>query len=240
MPRQLQHGTLALIEAGDLLADRAYAQLSTAILRQELPPGTSLSVPELARRLGISRSPVREAVQRLIWDGLADYRGRRGTVVVSIDLNDFLGLLEVREVLEALAARLAAERGTADERKALQAIHEELEALGSGASDDADFAGIDMRFHTAIREMSRNTDLYASLARTQGRAHLSLNTLWQGERNVRITQFEHAAICGAIVDGDGHRAQEAARTHIANLRQRVIAVLRESEASPALDAADAS
>ena len=239
MPRQQQHGTLALIEAGDLLADRAHAQLSTAILRQELPPGTSLSVPELARRLGISRSPVREAVQRLIWDGLADYRGRRGTVVVSIDLNDFLGLLEVREVLEALAARLAAERGTADEREALRAIHEELEALGSEASDEADFAGIDMRFHTAIREMSRNSDLYASLARSQDRAHLSLNTLWQGERNVRITQLEHAAICDAIVDGDGDRAQEAARTHIANLRQRVIAVLNESEASSALTTAGA-
>ena len=238
----MQHGTLTLIEAGDLLADRAHAQLSTAILRRELPPGSSLSVPELARRLGISRSPVREAVQRLIWDGLADYRGRRGTVVVSIDLNDFLGLLEVREVLEALAARLAAERGTADEREALRAIHEELEALGSDASDasdEADFAGIDMRFHTAIREMSRNSDLYASLARSQGRAHLSLNTLWQGERNVRTTQLEHAAICDAIVDGDSDRAQEAARAHIANLRRRVIAVLSESEAPSALTTPDA-
>ena len=235
----MQHGTLNLIEAGDLLADRAHSQLSAAILRNELAPGTSLSVPELARRLGISRSPVREAVQRLIWDGLADYRGRRGTVVVSIDLNGFLGLLEVREVLEALAARLAAERGTADEREALRAIHEELEALGSEASDEAAFAAIDMRFHAAIREMSRNADLYASLARSQGRAHLSLNTLWQGERNVRATQLEHAAICDAIMNGDSDRAQEAARTHIASLRQRVIAVL-ESEASSALTATGTS
>ena len=236
----MQHGSLTLIEAGDLLADRAHSQLSTAILRNELPPGTSLSVPELARRLGISRSPVREAVQRLIWDGLADYRGRRGTVVVSIDLNGFLGLLDVREVLEALAARLAAERGTADERQALRAIHKELEALGSEASGEADFAGIDMRFHAAIREMARNADLYASLARSQGRAHLSLNTLWQGDRNVRATQLEHAAICDAIIDGDGDRAQEAARTHIANLRDRVTALLRESGASAALTTADAS
>ena len=235
----MQHGSLTLIEAGDLLADRAHSQLSTAILQNELPPGTALSVPELARRLGISRSPVREAVQRLIWDGLADYRGRRGTVVVSIDLNGFLGLLEVREVLEALAARLAAERGTADERRALRAIHEELEALGSEASDKADFAGIDMRFHTAIREMARNADLYASLARSQARAHLSLNTLWQGDRNVRATQLDHAAICDAIIDGDTDRAQEAARRHIANLRQRVTAVLKDSDASAALTTTDA-
>ena len=126
-----KYAALSAIEAGDLLADRAYSQLSTAILRNHLSPGASLSVVELARHLGISRSPVREAVQRLIWDGLADYRGRRGTVVVSIDLNDFLRLLEVREALEALAARLAAQRGSTEERDELRGIQQEFESLGS-------------------------------------------------------------------------------------------------------------
>ncbi|MXW88527.1 MAG: GntR family transcriptional regulator, partial [Acidimicrobiaceae bacterium] len=213
-----------MIEAGDLLADRAYTQLSTAILRNELPPGTSLSVPELARRLGISRSPVREAVQRLIWDGLADYRGRRGTVVVDIDLSDFLRLLEVREVLEALAARLAAERGSDAQRDDLRQIHQEFESLKSSDASQWAFLEIDMRFHAAIRAMSHNQDLDTTLARSQGRAHLSLNTLWRRERNLRVTQREHAAICEAIVDGDTDRAESAARTHIACLGQRVLAM----------------
>lgn len=219
------HGPLDLIEAGDLLADRAHSQLSTAILRNQLPPGTSLSVPELARRMGISRSPVREAVQHLIWDGLADYRGRRGTVVQSIDLNDFLGLLEVREVLEALAARLAATRGTAEERKGLHAIQQEFESLESSGSDESAFSEVDMRFHTAIRAMARNADLDSALSRSQGRAHLSLNTLWHGARNVRDAQLEHSAICDAIVHGDAVRAEQSARSHIANLRRRVTSVL---------------
>lgn len=230
----MTHGSLHVIEAGDLLADRAYAQLSTAILRDELPPGTSLSVPELARRLGISRSPVREAVQRLIWDGLADYRGRRGTVVVDIDLSDFLRLLEVREVLEALAAKLAAERGSDTQRSDLQQIQQEFESLTSSDAGQWVFPEFDMRFHAAIRAMSHNKDLDATLARSQGRAHLSLNTLWRGERHLRVTQREHAAICDAIVTGDADRAEMAARTHIASLRHRVLAVLE------AHDRADAS
>ncbi|MCY3619746.1 MAG: GntR family transcriptional regulator [Acidimicrobiaceae bacterium] len=222
-----------MIEAGDLLADRAYTQLSTAILRNELPPGTSLSVPELARRLGISRSPVREAVQRLIWDGLADYRGRRGTVVVDIDLSDFLRLLEVREVLEALAARLAAERGSDAQRDDLRQIHQEFESLKSSDASQWAFLEIDMRFHAAIRAMSHNQDLDTTLARSQGRAHLSLNTLWRRERNLRVTQREHAAICEAIVDGDTDRAESAARTHIACLGQRVLAMWEDHDRADA-------
>lgn len=229
----MQHGSLHVIEAGDLLADRAYTQLSTAILRNELPPGTSLSVPELARRLGISRSPVREAVQRLIWDGLADYRGRRGTVVVDIDLSDFLRLLEVREVLEALAARLAAERGSDAQRDDLRQIHQEFESLKSSDASQWAFLEIDMRFHAAIRAMSHNQDLDTTLARSQGRAHLSLNTLWRRERNLRVTQREHAAICEAIVDGDTDRAESAARTHIACLGQRVLAMWEDHDRADA-------
>lgn len=229
----MQPGSLNVIEAGDLLADRAYSQLSTAILRNELAPGASLSVPELARRLGISRSPVREAVQRLIWDGLADYRGRRGTVVVDIDVSDCLRLLEVREVLEALAAKLAAERGTDAQRTGLRHIQQEFESLKSSDADRWVFLEIDMRFHAAIRAMSHNEDLDAALARSQGRAHLSLNTLWRRARNLRVTQREHAAICDAVVAGDADRAETAARAHIAGLQQRVLAVLAEHERSDA-------
>lgn len=229
----MQPGSLKVIEAGDLLADRAYSQLSTAILRSELPPGTSLSVPELARHFGISRSPVREAVQRLIWDGLADYRGRRGTVVVDIDMSDFLRLLEVREVLEALAAKLAAERGTDAQRTDLRRIQKEFESLKSSDADRWVLTDIDMRFHAAIRAMSHNKDLDATLARSQGRAHLSLNTLWRRERNFRATQREHAAMCDAIVDGDTDRAETAARMHIACLRQRVLAELEDHDRADA-------
>ncbi len=215
---------LSVIESSDLLADRAYAQLSTAILRNELSPGSSLSVPELARRFGISRSPVREAVQRLIYDGLADYRGRRGTVVSTIEIEDFLSLLEVREVLEALAASLAARHGNDKERKALIAVHEEFVLRIPKTNETAvAYSQIDMKFHTLIRAMAKNPELDAALARTQVRGHLSLFSLWSGERNIGAAQVEHAAMCEAIVIGDEDMASEAAHVHISNLRQRVLA-----------------
>ncbi len=115
---------LQALEPGDLLADRAYRQLSRAILRNQLAAGTPLSVPELARRLNISRSPVREAVQRLIYDGLAANVPHRGAIVSEIKPDDFRGLLEVRQVLEGLAARLATERATDDD---LRSLHDVLE-----------------------------------------------------------------------------------------------------------------
>ena len=115
---------LQALEPGDLLADRAYRQLSRAILRNQLVAGTPLSVPELARRLNISRSPVREAVQRLIYDGLAANVPHRGAIVSEIKPDDFRGLLEVRQALEGLAARLATERATDDD---LRSLHDVLE-----------------------------------------------------------------------------------------------------------------
>jgi len=236
--RESGHGIedLSSIRPGDSLADAAYNQLSERILRNQLPPGTSLSVPELSRRLGISRSPVREAVQRLIYDGLADYRGRRGTVVSSIEISDFVALLEVREVLEGLTARLAAQRATDEELARLEALHGEFLSLEPGSDpsestpSEATLVEFDTSFHQLIREMSCNQELGIILARTQARAHLSMHTLWKGARNVEAVQSEHGEICAAILARDPNRADAAARDHIVALRHRVLSEVADREA----------
>lgn len=219
----MSYEQLRSIPPGGLLADAAHAQLSEAILRGELPPGTSLSVPELARRLAISRSPVREAVLRLVHDGLADSHGRRGTFVSSIQMDDFLALLEVREVLEGLAARKAAENGHASGLRELEAIHDRFLVLDPSAPGvEAELVELDMAFHERIRDMGQNPELAKMLGRTQARAHLSMHTLWQGSRNVAAVQAEHAAICAAILDRDPDRADDTARAHVRGLRRRVM------------------
>src|SRR5436190_1053977 len=98
------------VAAGSLLADRAYEELKGAVLANRLRPGDALSVPALAAQLSISRSPVREAVQRLIHDGLATHVPHKGAVVATVDVEDVRQLYVVREVMEGLAARLATER----------------------------------------------------------------------------------------------------------------------------------
>ena len=231
------YDTLKSIRPGRLLADEAHAQLSEGILRNELPPGTSLSVPELSRQLGISRSPVREAVQRLIYNGLADYRGRRGTVVSSIGIPEFVALLDVREVLEGLAARIAAELATSDERAHLEQLHAGFDGIPRGGEASiSGFVEHDMAFHRLIRGMARNEELAMILERSQARAHLSMHSLWGGTHNVDAAQAEHGDICAAIVAGDGELAEVAAKRHIAGLRSRTLA-FSAGQTSPVTESA---
>ena len=105
---------------GDVtLTDKAYAQIEELIVTLQLPPGTVLSELVLADRLGIGRTPIREALQRLSRDGLVNILARRGVLVSEIDLRAQLRLLEVRRELERLMARSAAERA---HREAPQAV----------------------------------------------------------------------------------------------------------------------
>ena len=211
---------LQAIEPGDLLADRAYRQLSRAILRNQLVAGDPLSVPELARRLNISRSPVREAVQRLIYDGLAANVPHRGAIVSELKPDDFRGLLEVRQALEGLAARLATERATDEQLRSLREVLEE-HTLVVESSDEPANVELDTRFHSIIRETAANPELSTILARIQGRAHLSRFTLWRAKRNTRDALDEHQAIFAAMASRDADGAERAARQHISNILARV-------------------
>ncbi|MEJ7721063.1 MAG: GntR family transcriptional regulator [Ilumatobacteraceae bacterium] len=148
-------GTFGVVES---LADRAYSQLFRAILRNELAPGTPLSVPELAQRMSISRSPVREAVQRLIYDGLAEHVLHRGAVVPRIDEAGFHDLLDVRELLEGLAARLAARRIDHDQLDELGTTLAAQEATVS-ADDWYRSVELDIRFHAIIRTAACNASI---------------------------------------------------------------------------------
>jgi DNA-binding GntR family transcriptional regulator len=211
------------------LADLAYQRLIRAIMRNDLSPGTPLSVPELARRLNVSRSPVREAVQRLIYDGLAEHVPHRGAVVVSIDEQSFRDLLDVRHRLEGLAARLAAERIRRSELDALAETLAEHESVVAG-EDVYRNVEHDMRFHELIRAAAANADLDKMLARTQSRAHLSLHRLWRGSRDPKAMLAEHRAVFDAIAAGDADAAEWAAERHIVGLRQRVEGAAAEQRA----------
>ena len=211
---------LASIEPGDLLADRAHDRLRDAILSNQLPPGTQLSVPELARQLNISRSPVREAVQRLIYEGLAVHVPRRGAEVIEIQVEDLRQLYVVRELLEGLAARLATEKldaaGLQELRKIL-ADHEKVVDAG----DEAAHIDLDMAYHRLIRERAGNSHLNSILNGIQGKAHLAQHHLWRGENGPRHALEEHKRILEAMASGNPDAAEREARAHIARLSVRL-------------------
>lgn len=212
---------LSRVEPEGLLADRAYERLVRAILGNEVEPGEPLSVPDLARRLEISRSPVREAVQRLINDGLAVSLPRRGAVVAEIHPADFDHLFEVREPLEGLAARRAAEVVTDHDLETLQEIlqaHERILSEGEAGSQ----IELDMAYHRTIREISGNEELSSLLNRIQMRSHLALITLWRREASSRLSLEEHCAIQSALESRDPDAAERAACEHIRRVRARVV------------------
>ena len=209
------------LEPDELLAARAYRELSRAIITGHLKAGSRLSVPELARQLDISRSPVREAVQRLIYDGLAEDRGRRGAVVVTLDPRDFLSLLEVRSLLEGFAARKAAANATSEAVAALRdVIRRHRERAEAGEIDESAHVEFDLEFHSTLRDIAANEDLTAILGRMQGRAHLSYVTLWGEPFRFEDALREHEAILDAVAAGEQAAAEDAARAHIDAVRRR--------------------
>lgn len=210
--------------AADRMADTVYERLREQIFTGELEPGARLSVPALAERLEVSRSPVRDAVLRLVRERLANEEPRRGAVVAEVGLTELVAIYEVREVLEGLAARLAVENAG---RRLVRALGDALDdhERAVGVADVQASTEADMRFHALIREASGNAEVCRLLedAQTQVRLAMRTTTVTAGPRQALA---DHRAILTAIESGDPGKAEQAARAHIFRLRE---VLLREAE-----------
>lgn len=205
------------LSVGNALAEQAYDVLREAVTAQQIPAGTSLSVPEIARRLGISRSPVREAIARLVADGLAVAEPRRGAVVANITRDELVEIYDLREVLEGLACRLAATRLSDEELAEL----EELLDAHRKAVRDGDVAGhmsLDQAFHAAVRGATGNSRLVDGLDRLQGQIRLAMDATHRPAGAMEQALSEHEAIVEALRARDAVRAEQVGRRHIARLR----------------------
>lgn len=200
------------------LADQAYIAIRNAIVSLELAPGAVIDERALIERLGIGRTPVREALRRLAHEQLVEVFPRRGMFVTNVDVRDLARISEVREVLEPEAARLAAERATEDER-------DELAALGSSIKRGADLMDIDERIHRAIYAAAHN-DL---LEKTLGEYYVLAHRIWMIalDRNEALEEAveAHRNLVLAIVNGSGDRAADLMRAHVQNFEQAMHRVL---------------
>lgn len=199
------------------VSDWAHRQIRAAILRGLRRPGDRLSIPALAAELGVSRSPVREAVQQLVREGLAAEEPHRGAVVARVDAEKLRGVYAVREVLEGLAARDAAEVATpADLDELEQLVAEHREAIDRG--DMAAHVDLDMRFHRTTRLLSGNDVLVGFLDQIQGQIQLAMLTT-SVRAGAEHALHDHEHILAAIRFGDADAAEAAARSHVTRLRQ---------------------
>lgn len=198
-------------------SDRAYQALRDDIVEWRLPPGTVLGEVEQAERLGVSRTPLREALGRLSAEGLAAPHSGRGVVVTAISLDHATELFELRSALECQAASLAARRGKPEQFRNLQREFASAAALLRG--DDPDrhrYYELVARLDTDIDEAAANT--YLSQALRNLRVHLvRIRRLAKDNpERLLVSATEHANIAGAIAEGDGQLAAAATLLHLHN------------------------
>jgi DNA-binding GntR family transcriptional regulator len=206
------------------LADAAYLRLREEVIAVQLPPGTLLREDDLTRRLGVGRTPVREALQRLHRDGFVTVIPRRGTLVSEINITDLAGIYEVRAHLESWAARLAAERAGEADRVEAAALLTELEALTPGEGYPQ-LLVLDRRIHRFAYRCAQNTHLAETLDQYH---NLSLRIL-----NVALKRYpkltpslddvvhDQSRLLKAIIDGDGAAAELAATEHVTRFEREI-------------------
>jgi DNA-binding GntR family transcriptional regulator len=199
-------------------ADRAYYAIRELIVTLELPPGAVVREPELTARLGIGRTPVREALRRLAQERLIDVYPRRGMHVTNVDVRELARLCEVRAALEPEAARLASERATQAD---LDEISELLDDLGrTRKSDDRALIELDRRIHEAVYRASHNRFLAETLEWYYTHA-LRIWLLGLDRTRLGDAVREHVPLLDAIRRGNGARAADLMRTHVERFEEEM-------------------
>jgi DNA-binding GntR family transcriptional regulator len=210
------------------LADRAYARLREEIIRVELPPGTLLRDDDLMARMGIGRTPVREAVQRLHSDGFVTILPRRGTLVSEINITDLAAIYEVRRHLESWASQLAAQRVTDADRGEIAGLIEELDAV---SADDGfqPLLDLDRRVHRFVYRCAKNAylaktlDLYHDLSLRI--LHIAMSRYSSLTPRLEDVVHEQRMVLEAIGRGDGDAAERVAVQHITKFERAIREVI---------------
>lgn len=193
------------------LSSRAYQLLRQSILAGQVKPGEPLFEVHLAEQFGMSRTPVRQALQSLARDGYLEELPGRGFAVPRRSLDDLRQFFELREVLEAAATRYAALRAREDEISELEALCARYE----GETDLDAWNQIGARFHATIIEAARNARLAALLASLHDQIDLSRRSvIYAGPAWRETAVRDHRAICTAIAARDEAAAGTAATEHV--------------------------
>jgi DNA-binding GntR family transcriptional regulator len=212
------------------LKESVYESLKTMIQTGALQPGSRLTELDLAARLKVSRTPLREALNRLERDGLVTNKPRHGYFVTMFDLRTLEDAFDVREVLDGFAAQRAAERIGLTDKNRLRALVRQCEAMA--AADNRSMEDL-------IEEMRLGFEIHRLIARSSGNEFLCdllskifdkfqhfvwIELLWLDEW--AVARREHAAIVEAVCSGDAERAARLARQHVRVSRNNILRFLR--------------
>ncbi|MGO4245890.1 GntR family transcriptional regulator [Paenarthrobacter sp. RAF54_2] len=216
-------GTLAISDdtSRKSLADVAYERLRDRLLMLEIKPGDLLNDDQLAKDLGIGRTPVREALKRLELDRLVVTYPRRGTFATRVDVTDLAFISEIRTQLEPLAAARAARVASAATREHLRDVMKAVEAFDVAGASVVETLRLDASVHQGIYAAAANPHLEDVLIRYDNLATriwcMVLDRLPDLEHHVR----EHLDLLRAVIDGDEEKAAELAKAHVTGFEHAV-------------------
>ncbi len=193
---------------GGSLTDRAYRQLEELIVTLRLEPGEVLSEAALSKQLGIGRTPIREALQRLAREGLVVILPRRGILVAEINVRSQLELLRVRRELERLMAKLCAVRGTPAEKRDFAELAAQMDAAGA-ADDDVAFMRQDRQLNQMISSCCRNEYALRAMGLTHGLSRRFWYQHYKQVLDLPLCARLHAEQARAIASGDPQAAAQA-------------------------------
>jgi DNA-binding GntR family transcriptional regulator len=207
------------------LADQAFLQLQDRLIFLDIPPGAPLNEGRLSQELQLGRTPLREALKRLESEHLVVTYARRGTFATTVDITALSEISQVREVLEPLAARLAAERRGGDSRPQLEELRDLLASPGNERLPKDEALRWDVRIHRAIYAAAGNSHLQVTLERYSNLA----TRIWCVVAD-RIPELQehitvHSALLSAVLAGDAEEAGTIMLHHVQDFETQIRQVL---------------
>ena len=200
--------------ARPLLADRAYDSLKAALQSGKYPPGSFLSERQLARGLGMSKTPLKSALVRLEAEGFLRISPQQGIVVREPSVQEIVEIFDLREAVETFVVQRIAGRLTPEQTAQLRTnVRDQDRAVKE--SRVADATRLDTEFHAMVCGFLGNREIAQTLARMREKLHIHIlrNLTLQPDR-MAASYREHAAIAAALIRGQGSRAAELVRTHL--------------------------
>lgn len=210
------------------LRDVVFHTLREAILKGELKPGERLMELQLAAKLGVSRTPIREAIRMLEQEGLAVTIPRKGAEVAKMTEKDMEDVLQVREALDELAATIACEQMTAEQLDALKNTMREFEEF-TKTGNVKKIAEADVKFHDIIYQATGNPKLVNMLNNLREQMYRYRIEYLKDEKNYPVLIREHSEIVEGLMAKDKTKVTAAMHCHVENQVVAVKEIIREQE-----------
>jgi len=210
------------IEGYELLSQKVYRVLKTEIVKGNLKPGTKLLEDKIANQMGVSRTPVREALRELAVEGFVEMTPNQGMAVTTVSLEDLKEVLQIRGVLEGLATYLAAKMITREDIIKLERIINKMN-ICIVKDDTLAFSDLNADFHDLILKICGNKRLIRICSNLSDRAHRFRIRSLSIPGRLKYALKEHQEILEALKKKDSEQADKLSRKHINNVLKNILA-----------------